>query len=235
MHYHSAMPTILDHFDALTDKGLRVIPLRENSKIPLCKSWQQHWNRGDARYKLQVFPCANIGLLLGDIIDVEGDSEEANKVIQDLVGDYPHPAYRSTKSVHHLFLTPDPKLRIFKVGAIEFRGHGHQSVLPPSNHHGIQYQWLNGFRFPVPEMPDRLHIFYEKHRRGHCIKPGHMKVWCSECGKKQYLHHKRFELELEAFGEMGLKWQCQQCRVFDLRSACRFLRSKASKRNKDLG
>lgn len=222
------MPGLLDHFDALTSRGLKVIPLRENSKVPLCRRWTQDWNREESRAKLQMFPQANIGLLLGDIVDVEGDSEQANRIVVDLIGDYPHPAYTSTKSIHHLFLTPEPTLRIFKVGDIEFRGHGHQSVLPPSSHFGTAYKWLKSFQFPVPEMPEPLLAFYRKHKLGRSIKPGHMEVPCAQCGKKCFLHHKRFDLELEAFHLLGSRWLCQSCRPIDLRPACRLLRRGVS-------
>jgi hypothetical protein len=220
------MPTVIDHFDALTERGLRVIPLRENSKIPMCKAWNNHWDRRQARSKLEVFPDANIGLLLGEIIDVEGDSDEANHVIQELVGNYPHPSYQSVRSVHHLFATPDPTLRIFRVGEIEFRGHGHQSVLPPSSHHGFQYHWLKNFCFPPPEMPDKLLRFYQRHTQGikdRC-KPGHIRVWCDCCRESKWIHRKRFYEELAVFKLIDQKWTCHQCRNLDIRSACRMLR-----------
>ena len=224
------MPTVLDHFDVLTARGLRVIPLRENSKVPMCKGWSREWDRDKARAKLEIFPDANIGLLLGDIIDVEGDSEEANRLIHGLIGDYPHPSYQSVRSVHHLFVTPDPKLRIVRVGDVEFRGHGHQSVLPPSSHFGFRYHWLKNFRFPPPEMPDRLRIFYERHTRGtaDCRKPGHMRVWCCECQETVWIHGKRFYDELAVFKLLDQKWSCHQCRTLDLRSACRMLRAKVA-------
>lgn len=224
------MSAVLEHFDALTQRGLRIIPLRENSKIPLCKGWSAGWDRKAAREKLRIFPNCNIGLLLGEIVDVEGDDEPANRLIDELVGDYPHPTYSSTKSRHHLFLTPDPNLRIFKVGQIEFRGHGHQSVLPPSNHQGIAYKWLKRFQFPVPEMPEALQNFYRKHKLGQCIKPGHLQVWCGECGKKRFLHRKRFELELEVFRLLDSKWLCHECRPLDIRRACRLVRMGVDQR-----
>lgn len=224
--------TVLDHFDALTKHGVKVIPLRENSKAPMCKGWNRDWDRDISRERLQRFPEANIGILLGDIVDVEGDNQESNRKILDLIGDYPHPTYHSNRSTHHLFQTPDPKLRLLKVGKLEFRGHGHQSVLPPSQFKGIEYKWLKKFRWPIPEMPKRLFIFYEKNKQGKpkkLVKPGHMQVWCAECRHKCYLHKKRFKLELEAFQILGLRWQCWDCREFDLRPACRMIRKGVSR------
>ena len=221
------MPTVIDHFDALTSKGLRVIPLRENSKVPMCKGWSKIWDRDQARSKLERFPDANIGLLLGEIIDVEGDSEEANHTIQDLIGDYPHPSYQSIRSVHHLFATPDSSLRIFRIGEIEFRGHGHQSVLPPSSHYGFRYHWLKNFCFPPPEMPERLRVFYERHAKGikDRNKPGHIRVWCNQCRESCWIHSKRFREELAVFKLLEQRWVCQNCRKLDLRSACRMMRA----------
>lgn len=221
------MATVLDHFDALTQRGLKIIPVRQNSKVPLCKGWTRDWDLNVYRHKLRQFPDSNIGILLGDVVDVEGDSDHANRLIEDLIGDYPHPVYRSTKSFHHLFLNPDQTLRHFRHGDIEFRGHGHQSVLPPSRHHGVVYQWLKKFKFPVPPMPERLVEFYHDRRygRGSGLKPGHVKLWCGLCSKECYLHEKRFALELRAFGLLGRKWQCHCCRLVDLRPACRLIRS----------
>ena len=224
------MSTVIDHFDALTGQGLKIIPLRNNSKIPLCKGWLRHWDQQKSREKLKIFPYSNIGLLLGEIIDVEGDSTQANQIIDNLIGDYPHPTYSSTKSHHHLFVSPDISLRIFKVGAIEFRGYGHQSVLPPSNHNGIVYKWLKRFKFPVPEMPKPLLDFYIKHKLWKRIKPNHLSVKCGECNKNCFLHKKRFDLELQVFRILESKWLCRNCRPLDIRRACRLIRMVGGKK-----
>ena len=223
------MPKILDHFDALTRKGLKVIPLRENSKIPLCKDWNKNWEYHQTRRKFERFPQSNIGLLLGDIVDVEGDSENANDTILKIIKDYPHPTYQSSKSIHHLFITPDPKLRHFRWEEIEFRGHGHQSVLPPSKTSDTVYKWLKNFQFPVPPMPDELITFLEKKKNkkkySRELKPGHIKTRCANCDKTIFLHKKRHELEVKAFKLLGQKWECQNCRTIDLRQACRLIRA----------
>lgn len=223
------MATILDHFDALASKGLKVIPLRENSKIPLYKNWNKDWEYHWVRHKFERFPRSNIGLLLGDIVDVEGDSQESNDIILNLIKDYPHPTYRSSKSIHHLFLTPDSSLRHFRWKEIEFRGHGHQSVLPPSQTVDVVYKWLKNFKFPVPPMPEELVQFLELKRKKKIhkvlLKPGHLKVFCATCKEKIFLHKKRHELELKAFKLLGQKWECQDCRTVDLRSACRLIRA----------
>lgn len=219
------MATVVQHFDALVDRGLKPIPLRPNSKIPLYKGWQKSWNRIKYRGRLKRTPDANLGLLLGDVVDVEGDSRAANDFILNLIGDYEHPCYQSTKSIHHLFRNPDPQLRILCTENIEFRGHGHQSVLPPSWHEGVEYQWLSIEPFPVPEMPPALRQFYYK-KSGKKMPNGMRWVWCSLCGKKQYIHRSRFKLELAGFRSFDLSWQCHKCRQIDMRPICRSLRYK---------
>ena len=146
-----------------------------------------------------------------------------------MIGDYPHPLYVSTRSTHHLFITPDPKLKIFKFQNIEFRGYGHQSVLPPSEFYGKIYRWLSTAQFPVPGMPKRLLKFYHKITGfKDDIKPTHIKIYCAKCRKKYFLHRKRWLLELKAFQQLSLKWECQKCRSVDLRPLCRVLKHKFS-------
>jgi hypothetical protein len=219
------MHRIIKHFDVLTKFGLKVIPLRQNTKIPMTKNWF-NLKHDESRGLLERYPNSNIGLLLGDIVDVEGDSEHANEVIIDLIGDVRHPVYKSSKSTHHLFLNPDPSLTIVTHQKIEFRGRLHQSVLPPSTMaNGVEYQWLKEAAFPIPPMPDRLLSFYNSLRdKRPVLKPGHMKIACHECRSDCFIHRKRFNLELAAFKEMGRRWHCQDCRKIDLRPLCRELR-----------
>lgn len=222
----------IEHFDKLTEKGMKIIPLRENSKQPMYAKWNVNWSKDKARKRLEKKPNANIGILLGDIIDVEGDSEEANNTILKLIGDYPHPSYKSLRSIHHLFLTPESDLRIFKVGEIEFRGHGHQSVIPPSSHYGFQYKWLRNFKFPIPEMPKALLDFYNLHKYGDGKKErkrGHIKVWCGKCHKSLFINEKRHKLEVKAFRMHDSLWECNKCRCLDVRPICRMIKAGVSK------
>lgn len=223
------MAITIDHFDRLTDLGVKVIPLKENSKAPAYKGWNVDWSRKRARNYLERFPDANIGILLGDVIDVEGDSEEANETIKRLIGKYPHPTYRSFRSVHHLFSTPDPKLSLFKVNEIEFRGRGHQSVLPPSSIYGFKYQWLRNFQFPIPPMPEPLLLYLKRYqdnkKPAEQRKPGHIKVGCAGCGEYMWWNRKRHRTEVEVFRLIDSRWLCPACRVIDIRAACRMIKS----------
>ena len=215
--------SVAEHFDLLIDQGLKVIPLKVNSKAPMCRNWQKNWCISKSREKLQEHPDANIGLLLGDVIDVEGDSENANAFLNDLIGSYPHPSYKSKRSTHHLFKTPDVNLKLVKYQEIEFRGIGHQSVLPPSQYYGISYEWMTQ-TFPIPEMPKKLLKFYERLTgKKPDKKPNSQKIWCSTCNKTFYLHCKRLLLEIKAFSCMNEKWQCKKCRSIDLRPLIRQL------------
>jgi len=154
---------IADFVEAYIGQGLKPIPLHRSSKRPIGMGWNKDWSVERCREGFYVYPGANIGILLGDVVDVEGDDEEANATLQKLIGDYPHPTWRSSKSQHHLFLSPDPDLTRIVYQNIEFRGNGHQSVVPPSFvcETGATYQWLRGTKFPVPAMPGPLRDYYD--------------------------------------------------------------------------
>lgn len=221
---------LIDYFDAYAKAGLRVIPLFPKSKVPMWDGWNLNWEEDRCRQACVKYPFANLGLLLGEIVDVEGDTEDANKSLAQMIGDCPHPIYRSSKSDHHLFMNPDPDLTARRFSDIEFRAYKHQSVIPPSRHEdGTQYQWLAKTKFPIPPMPGTLLEYYQRnianlHRPN--IKPGHLRPWCSACRQKKYIHKKRYHLEVEAFKTLGLNWECRICRSVDIRELCRELRAK---------
>jgi hypothetical protein len=222
----------LDFFDKYAAAGLHVIPLYKNSKMPIGKGWNETWDLARSRNLTAQHPDCNLGLLLGDVLDVEGDSTIANQRLAHLIGDVPHPCYCSARSVHHLFLNPDPKLTSIRCKDIEFRAHRHQSVLPPSSHKdGPSYSWLRGSVFPIPEMPKALLDFYVSivaSKKAPATKPGHTHPWCSVCEKRVFLHRKRYELEVRAFADLGRTWTCRACRAVDLRPACRKLKKVLS-------
>jgi hypothetical protein len=219
---------LVDYFDAYVQAGLKVIPLYARTKIPVGKNWNDGWNQDWCRWSFKKYPESNMGLLLGDIVDIEGDDDQANDIVKNLIGDTPHPMYRSSKSTHHLFLNPDSKLTILQHDKIEFRAHRHQSALPPSKHEdGSPYSWLKGTKFPVPKMPDSLLIYYNKLQD--CkpnLKTEHIRPWCSVCHKKILIHKNRYNSEKEIFDNLGYRWQCRNCRKYDLRPMVRLLRKK---------
>ena len=48
-----------------------------------------------------------------------------------------------------------------------------------------------------------------------------MRVTCFSCGKKIFIHKKRFELEIAVFKDLEIRWVCQDCREYDIRQLCR--------------
>jgi hypothetical protein len=220
------MTAILEQFESLTDQGLQVIPLYPNSKIPMYRRWNQFWNKDFCRSILKKTPRANLGLLLGEIMDVEGDTAEANIFLNDLLKDIPHPCYASSKSHHHLFRNPFMEMSICKYRGIEFRAKNHQSVLPPSYHEdGTTYSWINK-DFPIPKLPMPLMQLLDLLPKKTNLKPGHTTMLCHLCKERCFIHSKRLELEKGVFDYWELEWQCQKCRKVDLRPHCKKLRAR---------
>lgn len=217
---------VLQFFRLYTDKlGWEIIPLLPKSKLPFMKGWNKNYDRHAIKKYLEENPGCNIGLRLGTIIDVEADTPEANDLLSNLVGDVPHPMYESQKSVHHLFLNPDNTLTRTVVRGIEFRGHLHQSALPPSvNANGVEYKWLDS-KFPIPAMPGPLLDLYNDHVK---IAKNHVEPWCSGCLQKVRINRNRYVRESAAFSEIGHKWLCHRCRDRkDVRPTCRKVKNSS--------
>lgn len=226
---------MLKYFDYYTLLGLKVIPLYPKSKIPIGHHWNI-WDEERARHVFKTKNNVNMGLLLGDIIDIEGDTPEANEILDNLIGNYSHLCYCGFKSKHHLFLNPDKNLTRICEKGIEFRAYKHQSVVPPSIHpNGGQYKWLDE-TFPAQPMPNALLEFYNdiksirkpiitlcKRKR---LPRGWIRPWCSICQQRETIHYRRYQLEIKAFATFGKKWECHKCRNLDLRNICRKLKRK---------
>ena len=237
------MATMLKWFDAYVSLGLHPIPVFKDTKCPAGgKGWNKDWSADRCRDYFQT-DSYNMGIILGDIIDVEGDTQEGNDLLIRMIDGLPHPMFRSSKSIHHLFVSPDPNLTRRVVGGIEFRGHLHQSVVPPSIHEqGNHYQWLHGSKFPPPVMPNELLQLYLANRcdaksevriprqrperpQRRKKKDGYTKTECKICKNSFYIHKKRLMLEVRAFRDgHGLPWMCHGCREFDMREPCRVIR-----------
>lgn len=218
---------ILAWYDIYVAQGLQPIPLKPETKIPLLKKWQLGWNEDYMRHVFSRMPHSNMGFRLGEIMDVEGDTPAANKRLLRITKNCPHPMYTSSKSVHHLFLNPDPDLTIVKWEGIEFRGKRHQSVLPPSRHKdGHRYCWLPESRFPIPKMPTSVLDLLKIARKQDSPKPGSKAIYCACCEQQITKHYKRIAVEIKAFKCFGEKWQCQKCRKRDIRPLCREIRKR---------
>jgi hypothetical protein len=236
---------LLKFFDKYVELGLKPIAVYKDSKKPVCQGWNEDWSSDRWRdyFKTNDY---NMGILLGDIVDVEGDTEEANDLLQRMIDGICCPKFRSSKSIHNLFLNPDPNLTRRVFNNIEFRGNRHQSVVPPSIHtEGNCYSWLEGSKFPIPPMPEELLNFYLKNcfekpkqeqkqkpaSRKIRIKDGHTKTHCNCCSNKYFIHKKRLMLEVRAFRNFNLKWLCRSCREIDLRESCREIRKELNRQD----
>jgi hypothetical protein len=221
-------------FDKYVSLGLKPIAIHRESKCPIENSWNIKWSADRWRPYFND-PLINMGILLGDIIDVEADNEEANDLLERMIDGAQRPRFRSAKSIHNLFVNPDPDLTRLVVNGIEFRGRKHQSVVPPSIHNdGSKYQWLTGSYFPVPEMPEELRKFYfenkksiskkNKNKEKIKLKFGFIHTQCKTCEKKYTINKTRLILEVRAFRTYGLEWMCRCCRKIDIRNECRKIR-----------
>lgn len=227
----------LEYFDLYTKKyQWKIIPVYAHTKIPVGRNWNDRYNMSFARKYIASHDPVNLGLLLGDIVDVEGDTVESNQFLNDILKDYPHPSYVSNKSVHHLFINPDEDLTGLKVNGLEFRGHRHHSVIPPSSHKaGNTYEWLTP-PGQVPLMPQRLLQFYNAHakkKRQHrtVLRENFIAPLCTMCKESEFIHKKRYLLEVEAFKQIDKQWLCHPCRrlyAIDVRNACRTIRKTST-------
>ena len=142
-----------------------------------------------------------------------------------------------------LFRSPDPELTRFVCNGIEFRGHKHQSVLPPSFHEdGSKYQWISGSTFTISEMPDELKRFYFQNKRQRLkkikrtppkpkLREGFVKTICNRCKNSYPINRTRLLLEVQAFRLHRALWMCRNCRKFDIRDDCRMIRKQNRKPN----
>lgn len=229
---------MLKYFDGYVNCGFKPIAMYLGTKKPVSEKWNDNWSASKWRgYFATEEQKYNMGILLGDVVDVEADNEEANEFLNRLVGNAPHPAYQSSRSTHHLFLNPDPELRFSSFHGIEFRGHKVCSVFPPSIHEsGVRYKFLKESTFKLSPMPEELLEFYFQNkpvklksnfRPKPNTKPGHTKTICKFCNCPKYRAKKRLVLEVKVFSEyFGTPWQCEDCRKVDVRELCRTMRKK---------
>lgn len=227
---------MIQFFDKYVELGLKPIPIYKKTKTPIESAWNKNWSVERWRH-LFTSGDYNMGILLGDIVDVEADSEEANDLLERIIDGCQRPRFRSSKSIHNLFISPDPSLTRVVVSGIEFRGNLHQSVVPPSCHEdGSKYQWLSGSFFPIPEMPDELKRFYFQNKairrsKSEKQKPppakhksGCLRTHCNSCKNQFHMNRTRLMLEVRAFKIHGLPWLCRNCKPIDVREDCRKIR-----------
>ncbi len=223
------IPMILDScsvreaYEIYHQMGLPVIPVRPRTKIPRFSNWtKNYWHNMNADY-IAKHPDANIGLLLGKIIDIEADSEEAEERLGLILSGIEHVQYRSMRGSHHLFLNPNKNFRKLVFDGIEYRGYGHHSLLPPSiGPNGFQYAWHKNSTTALTLLPN----FLEKNIKSVPKQKVHLELpRCSKCGRTCRVEAQRFKMEIEALSLIKTKWDCHKCRLYDLRPVCRMIRS----------
>lgn len=216
----------LDAFDLYLDKlHWPIVAVRSRSKQPAFAGWQTTYRPWQHRRYLEKRPEANIGLLLGRMVDVEADSEEGNSVLEALLGDYPHMRYASHKSVHHLFINPFPALTRVVLHDVEFRANNHQSLLPPSIHpNGARYKWLRPTTWQLTELPQSLRKLCKSRYAREIKSVALVSIACPVCQQGFNLPRSLVLVEQKAFKMMEQPWHCNKCRRADLRQIRRFLR-----------
>ena len=229
---------MLKYFDGYVNCGFKPIAMFLKTKKPVSERWIENWSVDKWRnYFAGEEQKYNMGILLGDIVDVEADSEDSNEFLNKLVGNVPHPAYQSSRSTHHLFLNPDSNLTFCTFHGIEFRGNRVCSVLPPSIHEtGIRYKFLKESTFTLSAMPKDLLNFYFQNKpkkvatkfrpNKPLLKPDHEKTICKVCKMQTFIHRKRLILEVKVFAKHNLPWMCHSCRKIDVREECRDMRKR---------
>lgn len=213
----------LQTFEFYTNLGYKVIPLHYSTKIPIFKSWNKFHNKNKLREFFITNPAEfNFGILLGEIIDVEGDSDEANTYLDHIFKDIPHPVYSSSKSKHHIFRNRNKKITRTSYKNIEYRAFMHQSVIPPSVHEdGTKYEWITEISAvkDIAFLPQNLENQLRKcvFKKTNIVKPDYLEIVCNQCKRKTYIHKKRFSAEIEVLKTLKMKWSCNKCRTIDLR------------------
>ena len=71
----------------------------KKTKTPIESAWNKNWSVERWRH-LFTSGDYNMGILLGDIVDVEADSEEANDLLERIIDGCQRPRFRSSKSIH---------------------------------------------------------------------------------------------------------------------------------------
>ncbi len=222
-------------FDYHYNLGYKIIPIYKNTKVPIFKNWYKNYNLSVIKNFVESYhEEINYGILLGDVIDLEGDCEKSNNMLDEMLSDISHPIFVSNKSKHHLFKSKLPTLTRITNEGIEFRGYRHQSIIPPSKHiSGVSYEWISPL-VPFNNLPSLPDFIINKiksliptkiknsNKKKSKIKPGHLKTKCTKCNIDVFLHQIRFEKEIAVFKKMNRLWECKKCRNIDLRNIIKY-------------
>ena len=153
----------------LFDLGFRPVIIEPNGKVPTDTGWPtKTYDRAELAARFENNPALNVGIVLGDVIDVECDSETAEAECAELFEDCPidvTPSWQSRRGPPHRLFASDPRLSkigkaVLKYKTVEIRiggDKGAQSVLPPSITDGFERKWVNELSSecmppPLPEL-----------------------------------------------------------------------------------
>ena len=145
--------------------GRKVIPCEAGGKRPIGASWASSWPADRLLPYLEAHPDCNLGLVMGDVIDIEWDSVEQHAAFGELFAgvDIPRtPCFCSTRGKHYFFKA-HPRLTELGGGEIHYRklgirigaGKAAQTVIPPSIVGGVARVWEVSFDdCPAAELPE---------------------------------------------------------------------------------
>ena len=210
--------------------GYQPILLQPKSKRPIITKWNKNYDANLYWKLLQTNSDYNLGFLLGEIIDVEGDNKQANNFLDNLLDKIDHPKYISLKSTHHLFRRrPGSKITRIHAKGVEIRCINHQSVVPPSMHleDDFRYDWITPLphisRLPILPIALEYKIRYYCKGKRKIVKFGHLAINCANCRDKKHGNAKRIYQEIEIFKKNNMAWICHSCRPFSITEEIRKL------------
>lgn len=178
----AATTTPLDAALAAMDCGLWPVPIRaDDGKRPLGDDWQRQWRADEIKAAFRSKVANGVGLILGPgpdfpIFDVDLDSDEAIKAMQELFGNQAEYTlgFRASRGNHWLYQWDDRLSAINRAVAhwppgkgvseqIEVRlgcGKSAQTVIPPSWHKGagVSRSWIlpTDGNFRISKAPDSV-------------------------------------------------------------------------------
>jgi len=210
---------IKDAFTNYLDLGYQPILLHPNTKMPIFYGWQKKYNYQSYYELLDSNKKYNIGFLLGNIVDVEGDTNDANQILNNYFLAINHPIYKSKKSYHHLFKNSYRNITRIQIQGFEIRGYNHQSVVPPSNVDSVEdYIWLENL-IPFKDLPEIPHDFAKsfniksfKSKEKKSKDKNKSAIWCFKCRNKFYLNRSFLTCQLNKLKEKKENWFCKICK-----------------------
>ena len=178
----TATRTPLDAALAAMDCGLWPVPIRaDDGKRPLGDEWRRRWSDAEIKSAFRSKSANGVGLILGPgpdfpIFDVDLDSDEAIKAMQDLFGNQAEYTlgFRASRGNHWLYQWDD---RLSAINSavkhwppgkgvseqIEIRlgcGKSAQTVIPPTWHKGagVSRSWIlpSDGNFRISKAPDSV-------------------------------------------------------------------------------